>query len=120
MTLEDLEHGIELHEKRLGRIEENLVVQGERLGRLGEIMERNEQRLAGVEDNLVVQGEFLNRLDQRFDRVAAMMEDSERQRGEDRERLRTMQAAMTSLFQRMDAFIRGLERGNGHPKPGTE
>ncbi len=92
MTFEELEHGFELHEKRLAR----------------------------MEDNLVVQGEILDRLDHRLDRVAAMMEESERQRGEDRERLRDMQSAMTSLFQRMDAFLRGLERDNGHPKSGPE
>jgi hypothetical protein len=85
VTLKELERGFELHEKRLERIEDNLLVQGELLGRL-----------------------------------EVLFEESERQRGEDRERLRVMQAAMTSLFERMDKFIRGLERRDGHPKPGSE
>jgi hypothetical protein len=86
MTLAELERGMELHEKRLTRIE----------------------------DNLVVQGELLNRLDQRLDRVANLLEESQRQRMQDHETLRAMQDAMASLFQRMDAFIRGLERPDGH------
>ena len=103
MTLEEMERGFELHEKRMGRIEENLSV-----------MQKN---LVVVQDNLTVQGELLNRLDQRLDRLAAMFEEGQRQRAEDRETLRIMKAAMTSLFERMDAFIRGLERDDGHPRP---
>lgn len=93
MTLAELERGMELHEKRLTRVEENL---------------------ARVEDNLVVQGELLNRLDQRLDRIANLLEESQRQRIQDHEAMRIMQDAMASLFKRMDAFIRGLERPDGH------
>lgn len=92
MTLEELERGLELHERRL----------------------------ASIEGNFVVQGELLNRVDQRLDRLANLMEESERRRTEDRETLRLMQAAMSSLFQRMDAFIRGLARRNGDQKPRIE
>lgn len=90
MTFEELERGMELHEKRLARVEENLIVQGE----------------------------LLNGVDQRLDRLAQMFVQREGERAEDRERLRIMQAAMTSLFERMDAFIRGLERRDGHEKSG--
>lgn len=93
MTLAELERGMELHEKRLGRIEASL--------------EQHEERLTRIENNLVVQGELLNRLDQRIDRLVTIVERNS-------EDMRLMQSAMTSLFQRMDAFIRGLERNDGH------
>ncbi|PYV25005.1 MAG: hypothetical protein DMG27_11430 [Acidobacteria bacterium] len=66
-----------------------------------------------VEENLLVQGEMLNRIDQRLDRLTALFEQSEAARAEDRERIRLLQGAMTSLFEHMEAFIRGL-RPNGH------
>jgi chromosome segregation ATPase len=134
MTLKDLEQGFELHEKRLERVDQRLdrlastmeshdkhlarVDQG--LDRLASSMESHDKRLTRVEDNLAVQGELLNRVDQRLDRLAEMFVQSEGGRAEDRERMRLMQAAMTALFQRMDAFIRGLERRDGHQKPGGE
>ncbi len=127
MTLKDLERGFELHERRLERVDQSLdrlastmethdkrlerVDQS--LDRLASTMESHDKRLTRVEDNLAVQGELLNRLDQRLDRIAMFVEG-------DREGLRVMQAAMTALFQRMDAFIRGLERRDGHQKPGGE
>jgi hypothetical protein len=83
-------------------------------------MESHDKRLTRVENNLVVQGELLSRLDQGLDRLTTVMEQSERRRAEDREHLRIMQAAMTSLFDRIDKFIRGLERRDGHQKPGGE
>lgn len=64
--------------------------------------ELHEQRMARILDNFVLQGELLNRLEQRIDRIAAMME-------EDRERLRVMQVAMTSLFERLEGFVRRLK-----------
>src|SRR5207249_11659586 len=141
MTLQEMERGFELHEQRMARIEENL-------GR--------------VQDNLLVQGELLNRIDQRVERLAAVMaeqgdslnqlrevaerlahgaakqqealtrlakvveEHEERLAGveerlaaaEDRDAL--MQSAFTALMQRLDAFIRGRERPNGHPQGGDE
>lgn len=109
MTLAELERGMEQHEKRMASIQDNLRVLGERT-RLG--MELHEKRMARVEDNLIVQGELLNRVDQRLDRLASVVEKNS-------EEMRLMQAAMTSLFQRMDAFIRGLERRNGHEKSGS-
>jgi len=85
MTNEELERGLEAHERRMTRVEENLLVQGE----------------------------MLNRIDQRLDRLTALFEQSEAARAEDRERIRLLQGAMTSLFEHMEAFIRGL-RPNGH------
>lgn len=69
-------------------------------------LKMHEERFRRIEDNLLVQGEILNRIDQRLDRMAARVETHDHQ-------LTVLQSAMTSLFQRMDAFIRGLERGNG-------
>ena len=69
-------------------------------------LKMHEERFKRIEDNLLVQGEILNRIDQRLDRMAARAETHDHQ-------LSVLQSAMTSLFQRMDAFIRGLERGNG-------
>ena len=92
MNLEDIERGMELHE----------------------------QRFKKIEDNLIVQGEILNRVDQRLDRLAEMFAQSEGERAADRERMRLMQGAMTSLFERMDAFIRGLERHDGHGQTSSE
>ncbi len=46
MTPEEIERGLEAHERRLNRLEENLVVQGE----------------------------ILNRVDQRLDRLAGLVE----------------------------------------------
>ncbi len=91
MTLQELERGFELHEKRLARIEEV-------------------QKITG--DNLLVQGELLNRVDQRLDRVVSIAERNA-------EDMSVMQSAMTNLFQRMDAFIRGLERHDGHGEPSS-
>ncbi len=113
MTLEELERGMELHEKRLTRIENNLDRLDQRLDRLVSVTELHEKRLGGIENNLVVQGELLNRLDQRLDRLVSVVEKNS-------EDLRLMQGAMTALFQRMDAFIRGLERNDGHQKPGDK
>ena len=107
MTLQDVERGFELHERRMQRIDE-------RLDRVAAMAEGHEQRFKRVEDNLLVQGEWLNRIDQRLDRLTETFAQSEGERAADRERMRLMQAAMTSLFQRMDAFIRGLERHDGH------
>ncbi len=80
MTPEEIERGLEAHERRLTRVEENLVVQGE----------------------------ILNRVDQRLDRLAGLVETQS-------ESMLLMQSALKSLFERMDAFIRGLERRDGHP-----
>jgi hypothetical protein len=83
-------------------------------------MELHEQRFKKIEDNLIVQGEILNRVDQRLDRLAEMLAQSEGERAADRERMRLMQGAMTSLFERMDDFIRGLERHDGHGQTSSE
>jgi len=93
MTDEELERGLELHERRVSRIEENLIEQ---------------------------QAELLNRVDQRLDRVTLLIEQSEVKRAENRKRMHLMQSAMTVLFKRLEAFIRGLERHDGHQSPGTE
>jgi len=106
VTNEELERGMELHERRLAAIDE-------RLDRLAAASESHDKRLRRVEDNLVVQGEMLNRIDQRLDRLTALFEQSEAAHAADRERIRLLQAAMASLFEHMEAFIRGL-RPNGH------
>lgn len=79
MTLQEIERGLEAHERCLRR----------------------------VEDNLAVQAEILNRVDQRLDRLTEIVERQQ-------ESMFLMQSAMKSLFERMDAFIKGLERGDGH------
>ena len=99
VTNEELERGMELHERRLAAIDE-------RLGRLAAASESHDKRLRRVEDNLVVQGEMLNRIDQRLDRLTALFEQSSAE-------IRVLRGAMASLFEHMEAFIRGL-RPNGH------
>ncbi|MBI4165465.1 MAG: hypothetical protein HY508_07005 [Acidobacteria bacterium] len=99
MTIQEIERSFQVHQEIFARIDE-------RLDRMAAEAEGHERRLKRIEDNLIVQGEILNRVDQRLDRVAATAESHDKQ-------LVLMQSAMTSLFQRMDAFIRGLERGNG-------
>jgi len=129
VTLQEIEQGLKLHEERFARIDAE-----------------HEERFKRIEDNLVVQGEILNRIDQRLDRMAARVEGHDQQltllqsagtslnsavrnlsstvenlsstveaQGQ---QLTLMQSAMTSLFQRMDAFIQGLERGNGNTPAG--
>jgi len=98
MTLQELERGLELHEKRFARIEETL--------------ELHDKRLERIESTLVVQGELLNRFGQSLDHLLIVVERNS-------ENMRVMQASMTALFERMDAFIRGLERRDGHEKPGS-
>ncbi len=94
MTLQEIEQGLKFHEERFARMDAE-----------------HEKRFKRIEDNLVVQGEILNRIDLRLDRMAASVENHDQQ-------LALMQSAMTALFQRMDAFIRGLERGNGDTPAG--
>lgn len=101
------------NEDRLGRIQEELDA-------LVELSKNHEHWLTRVEDHLAVQGELLNRIDQKAERLAQMFVESAGERAEDRERLRIMQAAVTSLFERMDAFLRGLERHAGRERPGSE
>ncbi len=112
MTLEELERGFELHERRMTRLEENLT-------RLERNLTLHEEKLTRIEENLTVQTGILHRVDQRLDRLTEMFERSERERADDHERMRVMQTAMTSLFERMDAFIRGLERNDGHGRPSS-
>jgi chromosome segregation ATPase len=99
----------------------------------------HEERFKRIEDNLAVQGEILNRIDQRLDRMAARVESHDQQLSllqsattslgsaaknlissleTQGQQLTLMQSAMTALFQRMDAFIQGLERGNGDTPQG--
>jgi len=122
MTLQEIEQGLKLHEERFARIDTE-----------------HEQRFKRIEDNLVVQGEILNRIDQRLERMAARVESHDQQLSlmqsamtslssavgnlsstveAQGQQLTLMQSAMTSLFQRMDAFIQGLERGNGDTPAG--
>ena len=101
MTLQEIERSFQVHQERMDRIDETLAY-------LASQVKEHDRKLQRVEDNLLVQAEIPNRVDQRLDRVAAMAENHEHQ-------LVLMQSAMTSLFQRLDAFIHGLERGNGHP-----
>ncbi len=91
MTLQEIEHSFKIHEQRFNRIE----------------------------DNLAVQGEILNRIDQRLDRVTERMEGLTEIAKLHTNQMAVMQSAMTALFQRMDAFIRGLERGNGDTPAGA-
>ncbi len=104
MTIQEIERSFQIHQERFARIDE-------RLDRMAAETEGHERRLKIIEDNLIVQAQILNRVDQRLDRVAAMAESHDQQ-------FALMQSAMTSLFQRMDAFIHGLEGGNGHPPAG--
>jgi uncharacterized coiled-coil protein SlyX len=91
MTPQEIERGLDAHERRLNRLEEGLT---------------------RVEENLLVQGEILNRLDLSLARLAGMVEKQQ-------EGVLQMQSAMRSLFERMEAFIKGLERHDGHYPPGA-
>ncbi len=75
-------------------------------------MELHERRLPRIEDNLLVQGQLLDRLDRNVDRLAAVVEKNSTD-------MHIMQSAMTSLFQRMEAFRGGLERHDGHENLGS-
>ena len=118
MTLQEIESSFQVHQERFVRIDERLDRMAassethfaridETLAYVASQVKEHDRKLQRIEDNLIVQAEILNRVDQRLDRVSAMVESHDQQLG-------LMQSAMTSLFQRMDAFIQGLERGNGH------
>ncbi len=100
MTLQEIERSFQVHQERMDRIDETLAY-------VASQVKEHDRKLQIIEDNLIVQAQILNRVDQRLDRVSAMVESHDQQ-------LVLMQSAMTSLFKRMDAFIQGLERGNGH------
>ena len=79
--------------------------------------EEVERALKEMKDNLVVQAELGRHQDERIHALITIAEGHERRLVADREDLREMQAAMAALFQRMDAFIRGLE-SDGHKGKG--
>lgn len=99
MTLKEIEDSFKIHQERFARMDAKI--------------DEHEQRFKRIEDNLVVQGEILNRIDQRLDRVSERMGELTEVAKLHTNQLAIMQSAMTSLFQRMDAFIQGLDRGNG-------
>ena len=101
MTLQDIEQGFKLHEERFARMDAE-----------------HEKRFKRIEDNLAVQGEILNRIDQRLDRVTERMDGLTEVVRANTNQLAVLQSTRISLFQRMDAFIQGLDRGNGDNPPG--
>lgn len=104
MTLQEIELGFKIHEERFARMDAE-----------------HEKRFKRIEDNLAVQGEILNRIDQRLDRVTERLDGLTEVVQLNTNQLAVLQSAMTSLFPRMDAFIQGLERGNGdNPKGGPQ
>jgi len=111
MTPKEIEDSFKIHQARIAQTDD----------RLDRLRIEQEERFKRIEDNLVVQGEILNRIDQRLDRVSERMEDLTAVAKLHTNQLAIMQSAMTSLFQRMDAFIQGLDRGNGdNPKGGLQ
>jgi chromosome segregation ATPase len=99
VTLQEIEQGFRIHEERFARIDAKI--------------EEYEARFKRIEDNLVVQGEILNRIDQRLDHVTERLHGLTEVVRLNTNQLAVLQSAMTSLFQRMDAFIQGLDRGDG-------
>ena len=111
MTLQEIERSFQVHQERMARIDETLA-------HLASQAKEHDRKLQIIEDNLIVQGEILNRVDQRLERVTDRIEGLTSIVGTHTNQLAVMQSAMTALFQRMDAFIRGLERGNGDAPQG--
>jgi len=76
-------------------------------------------KLNSITDNLAVQGQLLDRFEKQSERraeeqderIRALLtigENHERRLADTEERTRSMQAAMTSLFEHIERFIRGL------------
>jgi uncharacterized coiled-coil protein SlyX len=103
VTLQEIEQGFKIHEERFARIDAKI--------------EEHEARFKRIEDNLVVQGEILNRIDQRLDHVTERLDGVTEVVRLNTNQLAVLQSAMTSLFQHTDAFIQGLDRGNGGNPP---
>ena len=104
MTLKDIQDSFKIHQERFARMDAKI--------------DEHEQRFKRIEDNLAVQGEILNRIDQRLDRVTERMDGLTEVVRANTNQLAVLQSTRISLFQRMDAFIQGLDRGNGDNPPG--
>lgn len=118
MTLQDIERAFELSEKRFQLHEERFARIDETLAYVASQVKEHDRKLQIIEDNLIVQGNILNRVDHRLDQVSERIEGLTTILHSHTSQLALMQSAMTSLFQRMDNFIRGLEGGNGNPAAG--
>ncbi len=110
-------------ESTLGRVTDNLVVQGEMLDRI-------DRRLEGVADEVLHLTSAVRDLYAVTDRLAKVsethnqqllqivevMHTHEQRLGKIEDRQGVMLGALTSLLQRMDAFIQGLQKGDGNPR----
>ena len=75
-----------------------------------EEMERSIQELR---DAQLVQVHLMDRIELNMDRLVDTAQNHERRLEVHEDGIAEMRAAMTRLFERMDRFIQGLERGNG-------
>ncbi len=103
MTFEQMEHGLK-------GLQDNMAVQGAMMHRVENNLDRLEADLSRVEA-------LVARNSESIDALTKVAENQEKRLAADGEGLRVMQAAMQAFFQRMDAFIRGLE-SDGHKGKG--
>jgi len=94
-------------ENALKRVADNQVVQGELLDRL----DRKLEQLVKVSENLSQQVHDLWETSQNHERRLVGVED--RLAGVE-DQIALMVSTLNSLLQRMDAFIQGLQKGDGH------
>ena len=122
-------------ESALKRVAESQVAHAER-------MDRIDRKLEQIADNQIVQGELLARLDRKVDLLVDVSQDHHqalellakvsesngqqlrelRELSQNHERrlvgvedqMALMVSSLNGLLQRMDAFIQGLQKGDGH------
>ncbi|MBZ5561275.1 MAG: hypothetical protein LAP13_02530 [Acidobacteriia bacterium] len=102
-------------ESTLQRVTDNLVVQGEMLDRL----DRRVEDLAGAIHDLYTVTDRLAKVsethNQRLLQMVEIMEAHEQRLVRVEDQQAVMLGALTSLLQRMDAFIQGIQKGDGNP-----
>jgi hypothetical protein len=71
-----------------------------------------------LEESLIVQARLMDRLErhgleqqERLDALMVIVESHEKRLGKSEEQMAAMQAAMVSLFEHLDRFVKGLSDG---------
>jgi hypothetical protein len=107
MTFEEIEFALK-------RVADNQVVQGELLDRL----DRKLEQLADVSGDHQQGLELLVRVSeshsQQLHQLSEVSQAHERRLVGVEDQIALMVSTLNSLLQRMDAFIQGLQKGNGH------
>ncbi len=112
MTFEEIEIALK-------RVADNQVVQGELLDRL----DRKLEQLADVSGDHQQALELLVRVSeshsQQLHQLSEASQTHERRLVGVEDQIALMVSTLNSLLQRMDAFIQGLQKGNGHAEGTT-